>query len=76
MTGLLKRSLENKEKIQIMYLDRKGELTQRYVTVVKINQTHVVCYCHYKKQRRMFRLKNILAASPFRSRDKDLFVEA
>lgn len=64
MISVLKRAVDSKEKVQIMYMNSNDKLTQRYVTVVNINQAHAICYCHYRKQRRMFRLENILAASP------------
>ncbi len=69
MIGVLKRAMESKKKVQIMYLDRKGKLSQRYVTVVSINQTHVICYCHLRNKRRMFNLENILVASPMCKRE-------
>ncbi|NEU29922.1 WYL domain-containing protein [bacterium LRH843] len=64
MIGVLRRAAESKEKIQIMYMAGDGGISQRYVTVININDTHVICYCHFRKQRRMFKLDNILAASP------------
>lgn len=64
MIGVLKRALERRETIQIMYLDRKGNLSHRYVTVHALNDKYAICYCHYKKERRMFKLENILSALP------------
>ncbi len=64
MIGVFKRALESKETIQIMYMDAKEEVSHRYVRMIALNDTHAICYCHYKKQRRIFRLDNILAASP------------
>lgn len=63
MISVLQRVAESKEKVQIMYMDKNGKLSQRIVTIINLNDTHAICYCHYKKQRRMFRLENILAAS-------------
>ncbi|GAE32464.1 WYL domain-containing protein [Halalkalibacter hemicellulosilyticus] len=70
MKGLLQRAAQSKEKVQIVYLTDEGKMSQRYVSVIKVNETHLVCYCHYKKQRRMFKLENILAADVYRKRAK------
>ena len=66
MKGSLERALERKEIIQIIYQAKNGEFSQRYVTVRSVNDTHAICYCHSKKQRRMFKLENILSAAPIR----------
>ncbi len=63
MIAPLRRALESKEKIQIVYLDKNGKYTQRYVTVLALNDRHAICYCHYRKQYRMFKLDNILAVA-------------
>lgn len=62
MRGLFERSIEQQEPIQIIYMAGDGSLTQRYVTVRAINETHIVCYCHFRRQRRTFKIDNILSA--------------
>ncbi|WP_100372185.1 WYL domain-containing protein [Bacillus sp. FJAT-45037] len=69
MKGLLQRAIENKENVQIIYLSEKGELTQRIITVINVNDRHVTCYCHTRGQRRMFKLVNILSAQFTRKRE-------
>lgn len=71
MIGILKRAVENEEKIQIIYQSKNGELSQRFVTVQEVNDTHAICFCHYKRQRRMFRLENILSATTIKKRFKE-----
>ncbi len=43
-------------------------MSQRFVRVITVNETHLVCYCYHKKQRRIFKLENILAADVKRKR--------
>ncbi|MCM3712747.1 WYL domain-containing protein [Halalkalibacter oceani] len=60
---ILEQSIEKNERIQIIYMAANGELSQRDVTVKAFNETHVIGYCHYRRQTRMFKRDNILAAA-------------
>lgn len=68
MRGLLQRAADANVKLQIIYLSDKGQMSQRFVRVITVNETHLVCYCYHKKQRRIFKLENILAADVKRKR--------
>lgn len=47
--------------VEIIYLDRKGKVTQRRVQVRSIHGNIVRAYCMFRKSVRTFRLENILA---------------
>lgn len=64
MKGILTRALEEEQKVQVIYLSEDKQLSQRWVTVWKVTENHLVGYCHYRKQKRTFRLSNILSAVP------------
>lgn len=64
MKGLFKRSIENKEKIIIFYIDSNGKVTQRYVRVLKMYDSHILVYCYYRKKVRTLKLDNILSCGP------------
>lgn len=66
MNIILKRSMQQKEKIMIFYIDTAGNVTQRYIRVIRITGDAVVAYCYYRKQARTFKLDNILSAGPAR----------
>jgi len=68
MKGLFLRSIEEKEKIIIFYMDGNNNVTQRYVRVLKLNDTFMLAYCYYRKKIRTFKLENILSAGPVRKR--------
>ncbi len=61
MVGLLNKSLYEKEKIMIYYMDSKGKVSQRIIRVVGIDNIKVIAYCYYRKQVRNFKLENILS---------------
>lgn len=66
MKGLFTRSMENKEKIIIFYMDNKNNVTQRYVRVLKIYDDRLLVYCYYRKKVRTLKLDNILSCGPVR----------
>lgn len=61
--NLIKRSLESKHPLEIIYLADNGTFSQRVIEVLNINETHLIGYCRSKKARRMFKVANILSAS-------------
>ncbi|CEI81327.1 hypothetical protein BN997_01145 [Oceanobacillus oncorhynchi] len=61
MVGLLNKSLYEKEKIMIYYIDSDGKVSQRIIRVVGIDEEKVLAYCYYRKQVRSFKLENILS---------------
>lgn len=64
MKGLFNRSINRKEKIIIFYMDQDNNITQRYVRVLKMNDTHLLVYCYYRKKVRTLKLDHILSAGP------------
>lgn len=61
MKGIFERSIRNKEKIIMMYIDHENNVTQRYVRIIKMDDTFVLAYCFYRKQVRTFTIDNILS---------------
>ncbi|MBP1969116.1 putative DNA-binding transcriptional regulator YafY [Virgibacillus natechei] len=68
MKGLLTRSVESKEKMVIFYIDSRGQVTQRYIRVLQVNDGLILAYCYYRKEVRVFKLDNILSAGPIKKR--------
>ncbi len=64
MKGLLCRSLEQKQKLILIYMDSSGRLSQRTVRVIGVREEDVLAFCYMKRQVRTFKQKNILAAYP------------
>ena len=66
--NLFNRSLQQKEKIMIFYIDNSNNVTQRIVRVISINADSIVAFCFYRKKVRTFKLNNILSAGPVNKR--------
>jgi predicted DNA-binding transcriptional regulator YafY len=54
--------------VEIIYLDRKGILTQRKIEVQAIKGSRVKAFCLEQRATRLFRIDNILAVMPARKR--------
>ncbi|NYV66194.1 hypothetical protein HYI36_13055 [Bacillus sp. Gen3] len=61
MNGLLLRAVETHEKLEMIYLSNKGEITQRIIRVEKVGDQSLRAYCYSRKQVRTFKLSNILS---------------
>nr|WP_235793595.1 hypothetical protein [Virgibacillus sp. NKC19-16] len=68
MKGLLRRSVEHKEKIVILYIDSGDQVTQRYIRVLQVNNDSILAYCYYRRKVRTFKLDNILSAGSIHKR--------
>lgn len=68
MEGVLERGLSNKQKVEIVYIDSEGRITQRFVRITVIREDTIFAYCYWRKQVRSFKRKNILSAYPVQAR--------
>ncbi|MCG5104468.1 hypothetical protein [Oceanobacillus alkalisoli] len=66
MKGLFIKSMQHKEKIVIFYMDSNNEVTERYVRVLKMNDSHILVYCYYRKKVRTLKFDNILSCGSVR----------
>jgi predicted DNA-binding transcriptional regulator YafY len=49
--------------VSLIYMDRKGAISQRVVQVTRVTDEGIQAYCFLRRQPRMFRHDQILAAS-------------
>ncbi|PAD80623.1 hypothetical protein CHH57_23965 [Niallia circulans] len=66
MKGLLKRAVMNAEVLEMIYLNTKGEISQRRIKVIKLNEESFSAYCFTRNQQRTFKISNILSVGPVR----------
>jgi len=66
MKGLLKRAVMNGEVLEMIYLNTKGEFSQRRIQVIKMSEESFSAYCFTRKQQRTFKLANVLSVGPVR----------
>jgi predicted DNA-binding transcriptional regulator YafY len=72
--GLLLNALAANEPVEIIYLSEKGQLSQRVVVLEAIESTYIKAFCNLRKQRRIFKLSNILSIRLAKNRRKRKWV--
>ena len=70
MESLLNRSIEQKQKLEMIYLASNGELSQRIFRVIEVKEDGILAYCYSRRQVRTFKKENILSLNPYRSGKK------
>lgn len=68
MKGLYLQSKESKAPIMIYYVSESNEITRHIITVLSTTDKSIRAYCHMRKQKRVFKLDNILSCGPVRKR--------
>ncbi|MBU9720531.1 MULTISPECIES: hypothetical protein [Bacillaceae] len=64
MEGILRRAIQMKRPVIIMYQSNKGIVTKRMVSVEKYDEKWLGGFCHLRKGYRKFNRENILALFP------------
>lgn len=71
MNGLLKRSLESGELLEMIYLSDKNQLTQRKIKVIEIYSDTFRALCFVRRQPRIFKKSNVLSIGPVRKKFRE-----
>lgn len=66
MNGLLKRAVESRQKLEMIYISKEGVISQRVIKVLAVSDVSIKAYCYTKKKYRTFKLTNILSVGPLR----------
>jgi predicted DNA-binding transcriptional regulator YafY len=74
MNGIFIRGLETRKPIEIIYSNKDGRITQRIITIVEITDRHIKAYCHLRHSSRVFKLDNILSATPYKRHYKNKWI--
>ncbi|MGE6260459.1 hypothetical protein ACQKCU_21670 [Heyndrickxia sporothermodurans] len=61
MKGLLLRSAESGDRLEMIYLSAKGEISQRIIRVERVGEESFSAYCYTRRQIRTFKISNILS---------------
>ncbi|MDA1478416.1 hypothetical protein [Bacillus changyiensis] len=64
MDSMLKRSLEERTALDMIYMRRDGRISKRSIIVHQINEGYIRAYCFKSRQTKTFTTENILAVSP------------
>lgn len=68
MKKRLMRSIQSKEKIEMIYLSKDNQVSQRMIRVLKINDEMIMAYCYTRRTIRTFKLENILSVGSVKKR--------
>ncbi len=70
MKSTLKRAVASGEVLEMIYLDDKGNLSQRRIKVLSLKEESFKAYCFSKRQQRTFKVSNVLSVGPVRTARK------
>lgn len=67
MRSLLLKAATSGLLLEMIYLDCKGNLSQRRIRVLSLNEESFRAYCYTRKQQRTFKVSNILSVGPVKN---------
>lgn len=68
MRAILNRCLQLGQKVEIIYISKDEKITHRSIFINEINEVNVIGYCYLRREKRTFRLGNILSAAPVKNK--------
>ncbi|MGM0836768.1 MAG: hypothetical protein ACQEV7_11480 [Bacillota bacterium] len=68
MHRLLSLYSQRQTPIEIIYLAKDGQISQRKISVLQIDGRTVVAFCHLRNTKRTFLLENILSFVPLKNK--------
>ncbi|MGD6833524.1 hypothetical protein ACQCT5_15240 [Sutcliffiella halmapala] len=68
MHRLLSLYSQRQMPIEMIYLAKNGQITQREISVLHVNGNTVFAYCYLRKTKRTFLLENILSFVPVKNK--------
>ncbi|RPF52164.1 hypothetical protein [Aquisalibacillus elongatus] len=71
MDNLLRRALDNKQKLEMIYLSEKGEYSQRVVRIVEVKEHVFLAFCYTKRAVRRFKKVQVLSILPYKKGKQD-----
>lgn len=66
MSGLLLKAAVSGAILEMIYLDCKGNISQRRIKVLSVKEESFRAYCYIRMQQRTFKTSNILSVGPVR----------
>ncbi len=68
MNALLKHAAGTEQRLEMIYINKNNQLSQRIIKVLDVTDSTIKAYCYHKRQFRTFLLSNILSIGPIRQR--------
>jgi predicted DNA-binding transcriptional regulator YafY len=70
MKGLLLNAAETGERLEMIYICNKNELSQRTIKVLEVQEYEFKAYYYTRKQFRTFKISNVLSIGHLRKHIK------
>ncbi|MEH7391502.1 hypothetical protein [Bacillus sp. JJ1474] len=67
MRSLLLKAAASGGLLEMIYQDCKGNISQRRIKVLSVNEETFRSYCYIRQKQRTFKISNILSVGPVRS---------
>jgi len=64
MNTVLKKSLEGKQPIEMIYLAKDNQITHRKIIVKELHVNYFKAFCFLRNDDRLFKVENILSVMP------------
>ncbi|VEF48296.1 Uncharacterised protein [Bacillus freudenreichii] len=68
MKSLLNRASWSRQRLELIYINKNNQISQRIIKVIEVTELTINAYCYQKRQFRTFNLANILSIAPVRQR--------
>lgn len=68
MVGLLIKAKETRSILEMIYLSKEGQLSQRRIRIMNVDEEWILAYCYNKKKVRKFNRSSILSIGPLRKK--------
>lgn len=68
MIRLLKRAVASHSKLEMIYINKEKQISQRVIKVLDVEDQTVKAYCYTHRQFRTFNINNILSIGPIQKR--------
>lgn len=66
MKGIILRAVSNGEMLEMIYQDNQGNISQRRVKVLSVNDESFRVFCYSRMKQRTFLMRNVLSIGPAR----------
>ena len=66
MKNMLKSAVVSRKVLEMIYQDCMGNISQRRIKVLSVNEESFRAYCYTRKQQRTFKVNNVLSVGPAR----------
>ncbi len=70
MLNTIKKSMQYKQSLNMIYMDDSGTITKRRVKPFKITGDSFMAYCYVRRSRRTFKIDGVLAVVPVAERER------